>query len=70
MGIGSSVSKNELEEMATNPYRDVFVVKSFKSLTPKIQEIVDTVCFAGKLFCHCFFGTFFVRVEFDVAQIF
>jgi predicted peroxiredoxin len=48
MGIGKSVAKDELEDIASNPNRDVFLSESFSALKPKVQEIIDKVCFPGE----------------------
>jgi len=50
MGIGKSVSRDELNQISSNPSRNVFTAKSFRTLEPVIQQIIDTVCFPGK-FC-------------------
>jgi len=48
MGIGTSVSKAELNEIASHPERNVFVATSFEVLESKVNEIIDRVCYPGR----------------------
>jgi len=47
LGIGVSVHKEELQQMASNPLTDVFTSKSFKELKIKVKEIMKSLCPQG-----------------------
>lgn len=54
MGIGTRVSRTELNEMSSHPERNVFIATSFKVLESKVNEIINRVCYPGRSVSSCY----------------
>ena len=48
LGIGKNVDKAELQQIASNPLKNVFIATSFKELKAKVTNVIAQLCSKGK----------------------